>query len=182
MRRGSEKQKPERTPARRPQQRGQSRPHQSHRKCEQEGMTEPAMAEFGGVGHTQAKSEDVEIGQYRGDDSDGDQARRRLVSPEADAMARGMAGCVRSVGIGSSSRIAPRHGAASACTHCHAWFGPSSLRCPANSSSPRHQREYAPAQVLARIGGVTYGFRSQLPPNLCRQLIVGISFEPATHG
>jgi hypothetical protein len=50
------------------------------------------------------------------------------------------------------------------------------------TSSPRHQREHAPAQVFTRVSGVAPGFRGQLGSNLFRELVVGIGFKPSAHG
>ena len=37
-----------------------------------------------------------------------------------------------------------------------------------NVNSPRHQREYTPAQVFTRVSGVALGFRGQLGSNIFR--------------
>jgi hypothetical protein len=36
---------------------------------------------------------------------------------------------------------------------------------------PRHQREHAPAEVFARVGGVAFGFRGQFGSNIGREVV-----------
>src|SRR5512138_1716209 len=53
---------------------------------------------------------------------------------------------------------------------------------PETPSSPPHQREHTPAQVLTRVSGVALGFGGQLGSNLFRHLVIGIGFKPSAHG
>jgi ABC-type Na+ transport system ATPase subunit NatA len=48
-------------------------------------------------------------------------------------------------------------------------------------TSPRHQREHAPAQVFARVRGVAFGFRGQLGSYIFLEIVVGIRIEPPAH-
>src|SRR5574340_522392 len=49
-------------------------------------------------------------------------------------------------------------------------------------SSPRHQREHTPAEILTRVGGVALGLRGELGSNVCREFVAGIAFKPSAHG
>src|SRR5512143_72840 len=50
------------------------------------------------------------------------------------------------------------------------------------NASPRHQREYTPAQVFTRVSGVALGFRGQGGANIFCELVGGIGFKPSAHG
>ena len=53
---------------------------------------------------------------------------------------------------------------------------------PSCLTSPRHQREHAPSKVFTRVRGVAFWFQGQLGSNLLYEVVVGIRFEPSTHG
>src|SRR5512143_662090 len=53
---------------------------------------------------------------------------------------------------------------------------------PSRPTSPRHQREHAPAQVFTGVRGVAFGSRGQFGSNIFREVVVGIRFEPSAHG